>query len=129
MTDPRKLAVALVGYCAFLQLYPPQALLTLFAAEFSAGPAAVSLTLSVSTLAVAFVAPFTGLFADRVGRRKIIVAAIFLMVVPTALIATADSLPAVLVWRALQGMLLPPIFAVTIAYIGDEWPANEVVSV
>ncbi len=129
MTDPRKLAVALVGYCAFLQLYPPQALLTLFAAEFSAGPAAVSLTLSVSTLAVAFVAPFTGLFADRVGRRKIIVAAIFLMVVPTALIATADSLHAVLVWRALQGMLLPPIFAVTVAYIGDEWPANEIVSV
>ena len=129
MSDPRKLAVALVGLCAFLQLYPPQALLPLFAAEFAAGPAAVSLTLSVTTLAVAIVAPFAGVLADRIGRRKIIVAAIFLMVLPTGLIATAGSLDAVLIWRALQGLLLPPIFAVAVAYIGEEWPANEVASV
>ena len=29
---------------------------------------------------------------------------------------------ALIVWRFLQGLLLPPIFAVTVAYIGDEWP-------
>ena len=129
MTDPRKLAVALVGLCAFLQLYPPQALLPLFAAEFGAGPAAVSLTLSVTTLAVAVVAPFAGVLADRIGRRKMIVAAIFLMVLPTGLVATAGSLEAVLVWRALQGLLLPPIFAVAVAYIGEESPPGEVASV
>jgi predicted MFS family arabinose efflux permease len=126
--DPRKLAVALVGLCAFLQLYPPQALLPLFAAEFAAGPAAVSLTLSVTALAVAVAAPFAGVLADRIGRRKIIVAAIFLMVLPTGLAATAGSLEAVLVWRALQGLLLPPIFAVAVAYIGEEWPPDEVAS-
>ncbi|MBL8661599.1 MAG: MFS transporter [Candidatus Odyssella sp.] len=129
MTDPRKLAVALVGLCAFLQLYPPQALLPLFAAEFAAGPAAVSLTLSVATLAVAAVAPFAGVLADRIGRRKIIVAAIFLMVLPTALAATAGSLEALLLWRGLQGLLLPPIFAIAVAYIGEEWPAHEVAPV
>lgn len=129
MTDPRKLAVALVGLCAFLQLYPPQSLLPLFTAEFAAGPAAVSLTLSVTTLAVAIVAPFAGLLADRIGRRKIIVAAIFLMVLPTALAATANSLETLLLWRALQGLLLPPIFAIAVAYIGEEWPAEEVAPV
>ena len=25
-------------------------------------------------------------------------------------------------WRSVQGLVLPPIFAVTLAYIGDEWP-------
>jgi predicted MFS family arabinose efflux permease len=129
MTDPRKLAVALVGLCAFLQLYPPQALLPLFAAEFAAGPAAVSLTLSVTTLAVAVVAPFAGVLADRIGRRKVIVAAIFLMVLPTGFAATAGSLETLLVWRATQGLLLPPIFAVAVAYIGEEWPPSEVASV
>jgi predicted MFS family arabinose efflux permease len=129
MSDPRRLAVALVGLCAFLQLYTPQALLPLFAIEFGAGPAAVSLTVSVTTLAVALVAPFAGVLADRIGRRKVIVAAIFLLVLPTALIATAGSLDAMLVWRFLQGLLLPPIFAVAVAYIGEEWPADEVASV
>ena len=129
MPDPRRLAVALVGLCAFLQLYPPQALLALFAAEFAAGPAAVSLTVSVTTLAVALVAPFAGVLADRIGRRKVIVAAIFALALPTALVATASSLETMLVWRFLQGLLLPPIFAVAVAYIGEEWPAEEVPSV
>jgi MFS transporter, YNFM family, putative membrane transport protein len=129
MTDPRRLAVALVGFCAFLQLYSPQALLPLFVAEFGAGPAAVSLTVSATTLAVALVAPFAGLLADRIGRRKVIVAAIFVLVLPTGLIATAGSLDEILVWRFLQGLLLPPIFAVAVAYIGEEWPPDEIVSV
>ena len=33
------------------------------------------------------------------------------------------------VWRFVQGLLLPPIFAVTVAYIGDEWPPREVAGV
>ncbi|HEY7609709.1 MAG TPA: MFS transporter [Alphaproteobacteria bacterium] len=129
MSDPRRLAVALVGLCAFLQLYTPQSLLPLFATEFGAGHAAVSLTVSATTLAVALVAPFAGALADRIGRRRVIVAAIFILVLPTALIATAGSLDAILFWRFLQGLLLPPIFAVAVAYIGEEWPANEVASV
>jgi predicted MFS family arabinose efflux permease len=124
-----RLAVALVGFCAFLQLYTPQSLLPLFAAEFGAGPAAVSLTVSATTLAVALVAPFAGMLADRIGRRKVIVAAIFLLVVPTGLIATAGSLGEILIWRFLQGLMLPPIFAIAVAYIGEEWPADEIVSV
>jgi predicted MFS family arabinose efflux permease len=29
-------------------------------------------------------------------------------------------------WRFVQGLLLPPIFAVAVAYIGEEWPIEEV---
>ena len=36
-----------------------------------------------------------------------------------------DSLSALIFWRTVQGLVLPPIFAVTIAYIGDEWPPQE----
>jgi MFS transporter, YNFM family, putative membrane transport protein len=32
-------------------------------------------------------------------------------------------------WRFVQGLFLPPIFAVTIAYVGDEWPPSEVAGV
>ena len=32
-------------------------------------------------------------------------------------------------WRFVQGLLLPPIFTVTVAYIGDEWPPSDVARV
>jgi MFS transporter, YNFM family, putative membrane transport protein len=47
-------------------------------------------------------------------------------VVPMAGAALAPDVNALIVWRFIQGLLLPPIFAVTVAYIGDEWPPAEV---
>jgi YNFM family putative membrane transporter len=129
MTDPRRAAVALAGFAAFLQLYGSQALLPLLAAEFEAGPAATSLTVSATALAVALTAPFAGALADVLGRRRIIVAAAFALAAPTLLVATAPSLEAVIAWRFAQGLLLPPIFAVAVAYVGEEWPPAEVAGV
>lgn len=127
--DPRRLAVALCGFCAFLDLYATQALLPLFAREFRASAAAVSLTVSATTFAVALLAPFVGAVADVLGRKRIIVGATFLLVVPTALLAAASSLDQLVAGRFVQGLLLPPIFAVTVAYIGDEWPVDEIPAV
>ena len=124
--DSRRLAVALAGLCAFLDLYATQALLPLFADEFGASPARVSLTVSATTLAVALVAPFVGVVADLLGRKRIIVASMFLLVAPTALIAWSVNLEDLILGRFVQGLLLPPIFAVTVAYIGDEWPSTDV---
>jgi predicted MFS family arabinose efflux permease len=42
------------------------------------------------------------------------------------MIATAPDVQSIIVWRFIQGLTLPSIFAVIIAYIGDEWPASEV---
>jgi predicted MFS family arabinose efflux permease len=49
----------------------------------------------------------------------------FLLVIPTLMVGMATSLSELIFWRAVQGLMLPPIFAVTIAYIGDEWPTHE----
>ena len=39
--EPRKIAVATAGFCAFLNLYSPQALLPALAREFGAGAAEI----------------------------------------------------------------------------------------
>src|SRR5487761_1186614 len=122
--DKRALGVAVAAIGAFIELYATQALLPLLAREFSASPAEVSRTVSASTFAVALVAPFTGAVADRIGRKRVIVTAMFLLVVPTALAGSAQTLDGLVFWRFVQGLLLPPIFAVTIAYIGEEFPAE-----
>lgn len=44
-----------------------------------------SLTITVTTLAVALTAPWVGFFSDRLGRRRIIVPALFALAIPTAL--------------------------------------------
>jgi predicted MFS family arabinose efflux permease len=121
----RQLAVGLTGYCAFVNLYAPQSILPLLSQEFGATAAQVSTIITVSTLAVAITAPFTGAVADVLGRKRVIVAAMFLLTVPTVMVGLATSLNAIIFWRAVQGLVLPPIFAVTVAYIGDEWPARE----
>ncbi len=124
--DLRKLAVATTGFCAFVNLYSPQALLPELAREFGVGPAEISATMTAGTAAIALTAPFTGALADVLGRRQVITAAMLAVVIPMALIALSTDVQSMIVWRFLQGLLLPPIFAVTVAYIGDEWPSAEV---
>ncbi len=45
------------------------------------------------------------------------------------MIAFAPSLHALIVWRFVQGLVLPPIFTVVVAYIGEEWPPAEATGV
>ena len=125
--DPRRIAVALAGGGAFLNLYSPQAVLPLLSSEFGARAADISIIMTASTLAVALTAPFTGAVADVLGRKRVNNAAMIALIVPTAMIAFSSSLEAIIFWRFMQGLLLPPIFAVTVAYIGGEWPADEAV--
>ena len=121
----RYLAVGLAGYCAFINLYSPQSILPLLSEEFHASAAEISSIITVSTLAVALTAPFTGAVADVLGRKRVIVAAMFVLVIPTLMVGLATTLPQLIFWRAVQGLVLPPIFAVTVAYIGDEWTPRE----
>ncbi len=121
----RHLAVGLAGYCCFINLYSPQSLLPLLSTEFGASAAQVSFLITVSTLAVALTAPFTGTVADVLGRKRVIVAAMFALVLPTVMVGLSPSLSWMIFWRGVQGLVLPPIFAVTVAYIGDEWPHHE----
>jgi predicted MFS family arabinose efflux permease len=122
----REIAVAAAGFCAFLNLYSPQALLPALSREFGVGPAEISAIMTASTLAIALTAPFTGALADVLGRKRVITTAMVAVVVPMAGAALAADVPALIAWRFLQGLLLPPIFAVVIAYIGDEWPSAQV---
>ncbi|GAC1534795.1 MAG: MFS transporter [Candidatus Velthaea sp.] len=120
----RYLGVAACGGSAFIDMYATQPLLPELRAEFHTTEAAVSATISVLTFACAFAAPFVGPIADRVGRKRIIVSSIALLALVTLLSATATTLSSLLVWRFIQGLFMPGIFAVTLAYIAEEFPAE-----
>jgi MFS family permease len=117
----RTLAVTFAGLCAFLGLYATQPLLPMLEQVFHASKAAVSLTLTASTLGVALAAPLVGVVADRLGRKRVIVASASLLALATLLNATATGLSSLVFWRFLQGVFTPGVFAVTVAYVQEEW--------
>jgi len=121
----RRAAVGIPGFCAFFNLYGPQSLLPSLAHEFDASPAQISLTMTATTFAIAISAPFAGAIADVLGRKRVIVAAMIVATLPLIMIALAPNLHALIVWRFVLGLALPPIFTVVVAYIGEEWPAAQ----
>jgi MFS family permease len=122
----RVFAVGMVGFCAFLGLYATQPILPMLQAIFGASKLGVSLTVSAATLGVALAAPWVGVLADLRGRKKVIVPAIWMMGATYLLAATSGGLSTIIFWRFLQGLLTPAVFAVTVAYINEEWPRSEV---
>ena len=117
----RTAAVVCAGFCAFLTLFAPQPLLPALASALGVTAAAVSLVVTASTVGVALAAPFAGMIADRLGRKRVIVPAAFLLAVPTIAAAGANSLGQLIFWRFWQGVFTPGIFVATIAYINEEW--------
>jgi MFS transporter, YNFM family, putative membrane transport protein len=127
--DFRRLAVAAAGFCTFLHLYGPQALLPELARDHGVSAAQISAMITASTLAIALTAPFTGAAADVLGRKRLITAAMFAVGAPVVMEAFATDAGSLVFWRFVEGMLLPPIFTVVLAYVGDEWPPAEVAGV
>src|SRR5689334_21297334 len=127
--DLRVAMVALTGFCVFLNVYATQTLLPLLARVFHASKFEVSLTVSATTVAIALAAPAVGLLAERFGRRQTMVASVSLLTLPILLAATSPSLHYLIGWRFVEGLLMPGIIAVTIAYISEEWAAGGAAAV
>ncbi len=119
-------AVTLCGVCAFLELYITQPLLPLLTHLFHASKTGAALTVSAGTLGAAISAPIVGALTERLPRKRVIVAWMVAIAVPTLLAATSTTLAELIFWRFLQGIAVPGIVAVVVTYIGEEWPPNRV---
>jgi MFS transporter, YNFM family, putative membrane transport protein len=128
LTKPDRATVAtmLAGLCTFLSVYVTQPLLPLLRQVFHASELEVSVTVSATILATALTAPFIGMLAERRGRKNVIVPSLFLLTVPTALAATSSSLNALVLWRFADGLFIPGVIAVMLAYINEEWAGRGV---
>jgi predicted MFS family arabinose efflux permease len=124
--DKATVATMLAGMCTFLNVYSTQPLLPLLRETFHASELEVSLTVSATIFATALTAPIIGMIAERRGRKKVIVPSLFLLTIPTALAATSTSLGALIFWRFAQGLFVPGVIAVMLAYVNEEWAGRGV---
>ena len=125
----RRAAVTAAGMCAFFTMYITQGLLPSLQSVFHASVAELSLTITVTTLAVALAAPFSGIAADRFGRKRVLLISLAGLGLSTLLAATSHTLHGLLVWRAIEGLCIPGVFTATVAYISEEWHASDVPAV
>ncbi len=119
-------ACMLAGMCTFLNVYCTQPLLPYLRLVYHASEIAVSLTVSATILAVALAAPIVGLMAESIGRKKVIVPSLYALTAPTLLAATSQNLNQLIFWRFMQGIFVPGVIVVIMAYINEEFPAQEV---
>lgn len=111
----------LIGFFAFLNVYSIQSVLPLVMADFHASALQAGMTVGATVLAVGLVSPVMGMLSDAFGRRNILCLSMFAMTLPTALIPFSQSLHALIALRFLQGLAVPGIVVVLIAYIAEEF--------
>ncbi len=61
------------------------------------------------------------MLAESIGRKKVIVPSLYALTVPTLLAATSQNLHQLIFWRFMQGIFVPGVIVVMMAYIGEEF--------
>jgi predicted MFS family arabinose efflux permease len=113
--------VWLIGFFAFLNVYSIQSVLPLVMQDFHASALQAGMTVGATVLAVGLMSPVMGMLSDAFGRRNILCLSMFAMTLPTALIPVSRSLEVLIALRFFQGLAVPGIVVVLIAYIAEEF--------
>ena len=113
-------ALFCAGVATFAQLYSPQAVLPLIAADLHIGAASAALTISASTIGLAIgVIPWSTV-ADRIGRVRAITLSVTVAAVVGLLVPFAPTYELLLAGRFLEGLLIGGVPAIAIAYLTEE---------
>ncbi len=120
------LAMLFAGFSTFSLLYSVQPLLPLFAAQFGLTAEGASLAVSLATGPLAIGILFAGFVSDRVGRRPLMIAAMFAAGALTLAAAVVPGWSGLLVLRFMTGVALAGVPAVAMAYVAEEVDAGSV---
>ncbi|MFN8496648.1 MAG: MFS transporter [Anaerolineae bacterium] len=103
----------------FGDMYLTQPILPILSQEFGIAPATAGLSVSAVVLLIAFASLSYGSLSDSLGRKPVMVWSTALLTLPTLLCALAPTFGVLLIFRALQGLFIPGLTAVAVAYLGD----------
>lgn len=119
-------SLIIIGLTAFLtvvDLFATQAILPAIAARYSVAPSAAGTAVNAATLGMAIAGVLVAVFSHHINRRTGIVAALLLLAIPTALLASAPDLATFSALRVAQGLLMSAAFTLTLAHLGERCTA------
>jgi YNFM family putative membrane transporter len=111
----------LIGFFAFLNVYSLQSVLPMVMHDFRASPVQAGLAVGATVLAIGLISPFIGMVSDAFGRKNIVCGSLLFLTLPTALIPLVENFEQLVALRFLQGLAVPGIVVVIIAYIAEEF--------
>lgn len=115
-----QIALFLAGFASFSLIYCVQPLLPAFSQSFGISAAHSSLALSLTTGLLAVAIVLAGAFSQALGRRGLMFTSMALAAVLNIVAAVVPSWHALLVARALEGLVLGGVPAVAMAYLAEE---------
>lgn len=114
------LAMFFGGFNTFAIMYSTQPLLPVFSHEFHISPTVASLSLSLTTIALAFSMLFVGSLSEVNGRKPLMNFSLISASVLAILTAFVPDYHFLLLFRVLQGIALAGLPAVGMAYLSEE---------
>ncbi|ABE28635.1 major facilitator superfamily (MFS) transporter [Paraburkholderia xenovorans LB400] len=114
------IALLFAGYATFSLLYCVQPLLPSFSAAFNVTPAQSSLSLSLTTAALALAVFVAGFISEGWSRHKLMTLSLTISALATIGVSIAPHWHQLLVLRTLEGLALGGVPAVAMAYLAEE---------
>jgi YNFM family putative membrane transporter len=114
------IALLFAGYATFSLMYCVQPLLPSFSTAFNVTPAQSSLSLSVTTAALALAIFVAGFVSEGWSRHKLMTMSLTVSALLTIGVSIAPQWHQLLVLRALEGLALGGVPAVAMAYLAEE---------
>jgi YNFM family putative membrane transporter len=114
------LALFAGGFATFALLYCVQPMMPILSREFSINAAQSSLILSIATGTLAIGLLITGPISDAVGRKPVMVFALYAAALCTLASALMPTWDGILLMRALTGLSLSGLAAVAMTYLSEE---------
>ena len=120
----RECIIGLTAFLTVVDLFATQAILPSLVRHYQVSPAAMGFAVNASTMGMAVAGLAVAFFSRRIDRRLGIAVSLALLAVPTALLAIAPGLGTFTVLRIIQGIFMATAFALTLAYLGEEYAAT-----
>lgn len=114
-------ALFLAGFITFANLYITQPLLPTFADVFHVSPAMASLSLSVTTFALAVSLIIVSSLSEAWGRKSLMTISIFAASILTLALAFSPNFETIIILRVFQGIVFAGLPAIAMAYLERKW--------
>ncbi|WP_297009331.1 MFS transporter [uncultured Corynebacterium sp.] len=113
-------AAATAGLASFNAMYLTQALLPSISEDLHVSPTTAALTVSATTGLLAVTVVPVSIISERVGRRRVLQVSVLAATVLSLLLCLAPGIGALIGLRALQGVAVAGVPAVTMTFLAEE---------
>lgn len=113
------LLIAVLGFLTLVDLFATQAILPSLAKIYDVAPAKIGLAANASTLGMAVSGLLMGVVSGALERKRAIALSLFLLSIPTTLLAFAPNLTVFAILRVTQGLFMAAAFTLTLAHLAE----------